>query len=166
MEDFLLLASVYLGAAVLVVPLAVRLGLGSVLGYLAAGILMGPVLGLAGAETADLQHFAEFGVVLMLFLIGLELDPKALWNMRNKLIGMGGAQVMLTTAAVTVIMVQLGQPGSVALLIGMLAALSSTASVLQTLTEKKLMRTQGGRSAFSVLLMQDIACLLYTSRCV
>lgn len=159
MEDFLLLASVYLGAAVLVVPLAVRLGLGSVLGYLAAGILMGPVLGLAGAETADLQHFAEFGVVLMLFLIGLELDPKALWNMRNKLIGMGGAQVMLTTAAVTVIMVQLGQPGSVALLIGMLAALSSTASVLQTLTEKKLMRTQGGRSAFSVLLMQDIAVI-------
>ena len=159
MEDFLLLASVYLGAAVLVVPLAVRLGLGSVLGYLAAGILMGPVLGLAGAETADLQHFAEFGVVLMLFLIGLELDPKALWNMRNKLIGMGGAQVMLTTAAVTLIMVQLGQPGSVALLIGMLAALSSTASVLQTLTEKKLMRTQGGRSAFSVLLMQDIAVI-------
>jgi len=159
MEDFLLLASVYLGAAVLVVPLAVRLGLGSVLGYLAAGILMGPVLGLAGAETADLQHFAEFGVVLMLFLIWLELDPKALWNMRNKLIGMGGAQVMLTTAAVTLIMVQLGQPGSVALLIGMLAALSSTASVLQTLTEKKLMRTQGGRSAFSVLLMQDIAVI-------
>ena len=86
-------------------------------------------------------------------------SPKALWNMRNKLIGMGGAQVMLTTAAVTVIMVQLGQPGSVALLIGMLAALSSTASVLQTLTEKKLMRTQGGRSAFSVLLMQDIAVI-------
>lgn len=159
MEDFLLQASVYLGAAVLVVPLAVRLGLGSVLGYLAAGILMGPVLGLAGAETADLQHFAEFGVVLMLFLIGLELDPKALWNMRNKLLGMGGAQVILTMAAVTVIMVKLGQPGSVALLIGMLAALSSTASVLQTLSEKKLMRTQGGRSAFSVLLMQDIAVI-------
>ena len=159
MENFLLQASVYLGAAVLVVPLAVRLGLGSVLGYLAAGILMGPVLGLAGAETADLQHFAEFGVVLMLFLIGLELDPKALWNMRNKLIGMGGAQVMLTMAAVTLIMVKLGQPGSVALLIGMLAALSSTASVLQTLSEKKLMRTQGGRSAFSVLLMQDIAVI-------
>ncbi|MEI2687101.1 MAG: cation:proton antiporter [Cypionkella sp.] len=76
MENFLLQASIYLGTAVLVVPLAVRLGLGSVLGYLAAGILMGPVLGLAGAETADLQHFAEFGVVLMLFLIGLELEPK------------------------------------------------------------------------------------------
>ena len=89
MENFLLQASIYLGAAVLVVPLSVRLGLGSVLGYLAAGILMGPVLGLAGAETTDLQHIAEFGVVLMLFLIGLELEPKVLWTMRHKLIGMG-----------------------------------------------------------------------------
>src|SRR5436190_20325496 len=90
MESFLLQASIYLGAAVLVVPLSVRLGLGSVLGYLAAGILMGPVLGLAGAETTDLQEFAEFGVVLMLFLIGLELEPRTLWDMRMKLIGMGG----------------------------------------------------------------------------
>ena len=88
MESFLLQASIYLGAAVLVVPLSVRLGLGSVLGYLAAGILMGPVMGLAGAGTTDLQHFAEFGVVLMLFLIGLELEPKALWDMRTKLLGM------------------------------------------------------------------------------
>lgn len=159
MEDFLLQASIYLGAAVLVVPIAVRLGLGSVLGYLAAGILMGPVLGLAGAETADLQHFAEFGVVLMLFLIGLELDPQALWAMRNKLIGMGGAQVVLTIAAVSAIMAALGQTSSVALLLGMIAALSSTAIVLQTLTEKKLMRTHGGRSAFSVLLTQDIAVI-------
>ena len=76
MEGFLLQASFYLAAAVLIVPLCVRFGLGSVLGYLAAGILMGPVLGVAGTETKDLQHFAEFGVVLMLFLIGLELDPK------------------------------------------------------------------------------------------
>ena len=159
MESFLLQASIYLGAAVLVVPLAVSLGLGSVLGYLAAGILMGPVLGLAGAETADLQHFAEFGVVLMLFLIGLELEPRSLWEMRIKLIGMGGLQVGLTIVAVASGMIWLGQTASVALLVGMIAALSSTAIVLQTLTEKKLMRTQGGRSAFSVLLMQDIAVI-------
>ena len=100
MESFLLQASIYLGAAVVVVPLSVRLGLGSVLGYLAAGILMGPVMGLAGAETSDLQEFAEFGVVLMLFLIGLELRPQALWDMRHRLIGMGGLQVGLTMAAV------------------------------------------------------------------
>jgi len=159
MESFLLQASIYLGAAVLVVPLAVRLGLGSVLGYLAAGILMGPIFGLAGAETADLQHFAEFGVVLMLFLIGLELEPKALWAMRHKLIGMGGAQVTLTTSAVAMALFWLGNTGSVALILGMMASLSSTAIVLQTLSEKNLMRTQGGRSAFSVLLTQDIAVI-------
>ena len=159
MENILLQASIYLGAAVLVVPLAVRLGLGSVLGYLAAGILMGPVLGLAGAETTDLQHVAEFGVVLMLFLIGLELEPKVLWDMRHKLIGMGGAQVGLTTAAVATILIFTGSIWTVALTAGMLASLSSTAIVLQTLSEKNLMRSQGGRSAFSVLLTQDIAVI-------
>ena len=102
MENFLLQASIYLGVAVLVVPLSVRLGLGSVLGYLAAGIIMGPVMGLARAETGDLQEFAEFGVVLMLFLIGLELRPQALWDMRQRLIGMGGLQIGLTTSAVEI----------------------------------------------------------------
>ncbi len=159
MENVLLQASIYLGAAVLIVPLAVRLGLGSVLGYLAAGILMGPILGLAGAETTDLQHVAEFGVVLMLFLIGLELEPKVLWDMRHKLIGMGGAQVGLTTAAVATILIFTGSIWTVALTAGMLASLSSTAIVLQTLSEKNLMRSQGGRSAFSVLLTQDIAVI-------
>ncbi len=159
MENVLLQASIYLGAAVLIVPLAVRLGLGSVLGYLAAGILMGPILGLAGAETTDLQHVAEFGVVLMLFLIGLELEPKVLWEMRHKLIGMGGAQVALTTIAVALILFLTGSIWTVAITAGMLASLSSTAIVLQTLTEKNLMRSQGGRSAFSVLLTQDIAVI-------
>ena len=159
MENILLQASIYLGAAVLVVPLAVRLGLGSVLGYLAAGILMGPILGLAGAETADLQHVAEFGVVLMLFLIGLELEPAVLWDMRHKLIGMGGAQVAVTTLAVAVILNWTGSIWSVAVTAGMVASLSSTAIVLQTLTEKNLMRSQGGRSAFSVLLTQDMAVI-------
>ena len=159
MENFLLQASIYLGTAVLVVPLAVRLGLGSVLGYLAAGILMGPVLGLAGAETADLQHFAEFGVVLMLFLIGLELEPKALWDMRHKLLGMGGAQVAFTTLGVATFLIWTNHSWTMAVTVGMLASLSSTAIVLQTLTEKNLMRTPGGRSAFSVLLTQDIAVI-------
>ncbi len=99
MEGFLYQASIYLAAAVIAVPIAARLGLGSVLGYLAAGIMIGPVLGLVGAETKDLQHFAEFGVVMMLFLIGLELEPRALWDMRHRLLGLGGLQVVLSTAA-------------------------------------------------------------------
>lgn len=159
MESLLLQASIYLGAAVFVVPLAVRFGLGSVLGYLAAGILVGPVMGLAGAETADLQHFAEFGVVLMLFLIGLELEPRALWDMRHKLIGLGGAQMILTTAALTLAGMVLGLVWQVALTLGMMLSLSSTAIVLQTLSEKHLMRTAGGRASFSVLLTQDIAVI-------
>ncbi len=157
MEGFLLQASLYLGAAVLIVPLSVRLGLGSVLGYLAAGILMGPVLGLAGAETKDLQHFAEFGVVMMLFLIGLELEPRALWDMRHRLLGLGGMQVTLTTILIALALNWLGQTWQVSLTLGLLMSLSSTAIVLQTLSEKNLMRTAGGRSSFSVLLTQDIA---------
>ena len=159
MEGFLFLASLYLGAAVLVVPLAVRFGLGSVLGYLAAGILIGPMLNLAGGETADLQHFAEFGVVMMLFLIGLELEPKALWDMRHKLIGMGGAQVVITSGTIAAALIWLGLAWEMALTLGMLLSLSSTAIVLQTLNEKNLMRTAGGRASFSVLLTQDIAVL-------
>jgi CPA2 family monovalent cation:H+ antiporter-2 len=159
MEGFLLEASIYLGAAILVVPLAMRLGLGSVLGYLAAGILVGPVFGIAGAETADLQHFAEFGVVLMLFLIGLELEPRTLWDMRHRLIGLGGAQVVLTTTAIALLAYSLGLAWQVALTLGLILSLSSTAIVLQTLNEKGLMRTAGGRASFSVLLTQDIAVI-------
>lgn len=159
MESFLLQASIYLGTAVLVVPLAVRAGLGSVLGYLAAGILLGPIFGLAGAETANLQHFAEFGVVLMLFLVGLELEPRTLWDMRHKLLGLGGAQVALTMITLSGALLMLGYNPSVALISGMVGALSSTAIVLQTLAEKNLMRTQGGRGAFSVLLTQDLAVI-------
>jgi monovalent cation:H+ antiporter-2, CPA2 family len=157
MENILLQASIYLGAAVLVVPLSVRIGLGSVLGYLAAGILVGPVLGLAGAETSDLQHFAEFGVVLMLFLIGLELEPRTLWDMRQRLLGLGGSQVVLTTIAIAFALWALGLTWQVAVTLGLILSLSSTAIVLQTLTEKNLMRTPGGRGTFAVLLTQDIA---------
>ena len=98
MESVLLMAVVYLLAATVCVPLAVRLGLGSVLGYLVAGVLIGPLTGLVGSETTELQHFAEFGVVMMLFLIGLELKPRALWQMRVRLLGLGLGQVVLTAA--------------------------------------------------------------------
>lgn len=157
MEGFLLQASLYLATAVLIVPLAVRLGLGSVLGYLVAGVLLGPGLGLAGTEAADLQHFSEFGVVMMLFLIGLELEPRTLWAMRHRLLGLGGLQVTLTTALIAAALIAIGQSWQIALTLGLLMSLSSTAIVLQTLSEKNLMRTSGGRSSFSVLLTQDIA---------
>ena len=159
METFLYQASIYLAAAVIAVPIAARLGLGSVLGYLAAGIVIGPVLGLVGTETQDLQHFAEFGVVMMLFLIGLELEPRALWDMRHKLLGLGGAQVGLTTLAVMAAAMAFGLDWTMGLAVGLVLALSSTAIVLQTLSEKGLMQTGGGRSAFSVLLTQDIAVI-------
>ena len=157
MENFLFQASIYLGAAVILVPLAVRLGLGSVLGYLAAGILLGPVLGLAGAETTELHHISEFGVVMMMFLIGLELEPQALWDMRHRLLGLGGAQIALTIAVIAFTAWAAGQNWRSAIVIGMMLAMSSTAIVLQTLTEKGLMGRPGGRSSFAVLLTQDMA---------
>ncbi len=159
MSSFLSQAAIYLAAAVVAVPIASRLGLGSVLGYLLAGIVIGPVIGLVGAETQEIQHFAEFGVVMLLFLIGLELDPKGLWDMRHRLLGLGGLQIALTIALIYAGMLALGQPQSVALALGVILSLSSTAIVLQTLNEKQLMQTNGGRSAFSVLLTQDIAVI-------
>ena len=157
--DLLAAAFVYLVAAVIAVPLANRLGLGSVLGYLIAGVVIGPVLGVVGSETVELQHFAEFGVVMMLFLVGLELQPAMLWRMRNQLLGLGGLQVVLTTAAIAAIAVGFGLSWQTALALGMILALSSTAIVLQTLNEKGWMPTAGGKSAFSVLLTQDIAVI-------
>ncbi|MEQ6204134.1 cation:proton antiporter [Sulfitobacter sp. HNIBRBA2951] len=159
MEGFLFQATIYLAAAVIAVPIAARLGLGSVLGYLAAGIIIGPMLGLVGSETKDLQHFAEFGVVMMLFLIGLELEPRALWDMRHKLLGLGGMQIGFSTLALMGIAMAYDQPWGVALAVGLTLSLSSTAIVLQTLSEKGLMQTAGGRSIFSVLLAQDIAVI-------
>ncbi|MDE0589062.1 monovalent cation:proton antiporter-2 (CPA2) family protein [Halocynthiibacter sp. C4] len=159
MSSFLFQATIYLGAAVIAVPVAMRLGLGSVLGYLFAGIVIGPLLGLVGSETQSLQHFAEFGVVMMLFLIGLELEPRKLWEMRHRLIGLGGLQITLTAAAVTGATYALGFDWPIALAVGLTMSLSSTAIVLQTLNEKRLMSSSGGRSSFSVLLTQDIAVI-------
>jgi monovalent cation:proton antiporter-2 (CPA2) family protein len=159
MTAYFIQAFIYLCAAVIAVPVARRLGLGSVLGYLIAGVVIGPVVGLVGEETRTLQHFAEFGVVMMLFLVGLELEPRMLWSMRNRLLGLGGLQVGLTTGAIMAAALLFGVDWRIALTIGMLLALSSTAIVLQTLNEKGLTKTEGGRGAFSVLLFQDIAVI-------
>ncbi|MDX1473856.1 MAG: monovalent cation:proton antiporter-2 (CPA2) family protein [Reinekea sp.] len=159
MTDFLLLATILLVSGVIAVPIATKLGLGSVLGYLIAGVAIAPVLKLLHVDVVSIQHFAEFGVVMMLFLVGLELEPKMLWNMRHKLLGLGGLQVTGTAAAVMVVAMLMGQPWTVALAIGLVFALSSTAIVLQTLNEKGLMKSDGGQASFSVLLFQDIAVI-------
>lgn len=159
-ETFFTQAVVYLAAAVVAVPLARRLGLGSVLGYLIAGMVIGPWgFGWVGSEGEDVMHFAEFGVVMMLFVIGLELRPAVLWRLRGPILGLGGLQVALTTAVCTGVAVALGLPVPAALAVGMTLSLSSTAMVLQTLQEKGLVRTTAGQSAFSVLLFQDIAVI-------
>ncbi|MEC9151142.1 MAG: cation:proton antiporter [Pseudomonadota bacterium] len=159
MTGFLILAFLILVAGVLAVPLAARLGLGSVLGYLLAGMAISPLLTALSVDVEALQVFAEFGVVMMLFIIGLEMEPKRLWEMRGKLAGLGGGQVVLTTLVLTGIALLADQPWQTALAVGMVLALSSTAIIVQTLTEKGLMRTQGGEASFSVLLVQDVAVI-------
>jgi monovalent cation:proton antiporter-2 (CPA2) family protein len=160
LEDFLLGAFVYLAAAVISAPLATRLGLGSVLGYLIAGILIGPAaLGLVGREGQDVMHFAEFGVIVMLFLVGLELQPSKLWTLRKPILGLGGLQVAATAAAIGLAAWVLGLGWRSALTVGLILAMSSTAIVLQSLNERGLLRTAAGQNAFSVLLFQDIAVI-------
>lgn len=157
--DFLTGAFIFLAAGVIAVPIASKLGLGSVLGYLLAGALIGPsVLGLIN-ETEDILHFAEFGVVMMLFLIGLELQPKLLWQLRKPIIGLGGLQVFLTTIAITAIAMMFGLYWQTALAVGLILSLSSTAIALQILGEKALMKAEAGKSSFAVLLFQDIAVI-------
>ncbi len=159
MSEFLFLAFVFLCAGVVAVPLASRLGLGSVLGYLIAGILISPLLAAFKVDVVSIQHFAEFGVVMMLFLVGLELEPRLLWEMRTRLLGLGGMQVGLTTLAIASVALVFGQPWTVSLAIGLILALSSTAIVLQTLNEKGLMKSDGGQGSFAILLFQDIAVI-------
>ncbi len=159
MDEFLLLAFLFLVAGVIAVPIASRLGLGSVLGYLIAGIAISPLLQQLHVDVVSIQHFAEFGVVMMLFLVGLELEPRMLWSMRDRLLGLGGLQVTVTVALIMGISMLLGQSWSIALAIGLVLSLSSTAVVLQTLNEKGLMKSDGGQSSFSVLLFQDIAVI-------
>lgn len=160
MTEFLLYTCIYLFSAVASVLLSQKLGLGSVLGYLIAGILIGPAFGLVGEETAKIQHIAEFGVVMMLFLVGLELAPTMLWQMRHKLLGLGGLQVLLTVGAVTALSIHFfQQTWQIGVAIGCILALSSTAIVLQTFAEKKLISTPGGQAGFAVLLFQDVAAI-------
>jgi glutathione-regulated potassium-efflux system ancillary protein KefC len=152
-------ALIYLCAAVLAVPVAKRLGLGSVLGYLLAGIAIGPhALRLVGDQTSVL-HFSEFGVVMMLFLIGLELRPGLLWQLRRPILGLGGMQVLLTAAVVAAVLALVGLAWQTAVALALTLALSSTAIALQSLEEKGLLKTQAGSNAFSVLLFQDIAVI-------
>jgi CPA2 family monovalent cation:H+ antiporter-2 len=159
MSDILLLAFLFLIAGVIAVPLAARAGLGSVLGYLIAGIALAPLLGLLKVDVVAIQHFAEFGVVMMLFLVGLELQPKMLWQMRSRLLGLGGAQVGLTTGLVAAGAMALGLDWRMALAVGLILAMSSTAIVLQTLAEKGQLKADGGQASFAVLLFQDIAVI-------
>ena len=158
-DSVLFQAFVYLCAAVVFVPIARRLGLGAVLGYLLAGVAIGPdVLGLvAGGHTV--MHFAEFGVVIMLFLVGLELRPALLWKLRRPVLGLGGLDVLVTTGGVAAVAVVAGVPWHTALALGMIASMSSTAIVLATLSERGLLRTAGGQAAFSILLFEDVAVI-------
>ncbi|WP_138989671.1 monovalent cation:proton antiporter-2 (CPA2) family protein [Larkinella sp. C7] len=159
-QSVLIQAIVYLASGVLFVPIAKRLGLGSVLGYLIAGIMIGPaVLGLVGEEGHDIMHFAEFGVIIMLFLVGLELEPERLWKLRMPVLGLGGLQVLLTGLLTSGLALTTGLPWQPSLALGMILAMSSTAIVLQTLNEKGLMQTAAGQNTFAVLLFQDIAVI-------
>src|SRR3546814_8753469 len=147
----------FLASAVVAVPLMKRLGFGALLGYLAAGVVLGPfVLGLVSDVDAIL-HFGEFGVVLLLFIIGLELHPSRLWALRRPILGLGSAQLVTSAAAIAAAAYLLGIGMQQSVVIGLVLGLSSTAFALQTLAERKELHVQHGRAAFSILLFQDMA---------
>lgn len=152
-------AAIFLAAAVLAVPIARFLGLGSVLGYLIAGIILGPFGFGTFYNAGELLHFAEFGVVLLLFVIGLELNPKRLWTLRRAVFGIGSAQVLMTGIVLSGVVYLFGQPWAPAIIIGFSLALSSTALGLQTLAERKEVATPYGRTGFGILLFQDLAVI-------
>jgi len=159
-NDFLPQALVYLSAAVVCVPIAKKIGMSSVLGYLISGIIIGPfVLGFIGHEGEGIMHVAEFGVVMMLFLIGLELEPEAFWEMRKAIAGFGFSQMIGTTMLLFILFIALGWEWTMSVSIGLALTMSSTAIVLQTLKEKGLSKSQAGEASFSVLLFQDIAVI-------
>ncbi|MCM5703428.1 monovalent cation:proton antiporter-2 (CPA2) family protein [Larsenimonas salina] len=156
---FLVESALLLGATIIAVPIFQRLGLGSILGYLFVGVLFGPSLLKVFSEPDAVLHFAEFGVVMLLFVIGLELEPKRLWRMRARLLGLGSAQMVLSGLGLAVIGWMLGLPTGSALLLGFILALSSTAFALQVLNEHRHLTTAHGQSAFSMLLFQDLAVI-------
>jgi monovalent cation:proton antiporter-2 (CPA2) family protein len=156
---FLLNVFIFLAAASIMVPIASRFKLGSVLGYLIVGMLIGPFgLKLIG-NSQQIMHFAEFGVIMMLFLIGLELEPSMLWKLRKLIVGLGSLQVIITTGALFTIGLMLGYDWRPTLAVSMALSLSSTALVLQMLQEKNLLKTAEGEASFAILLFQDIAVI-------
>lgn len=156
---FLVEAAVLLGAAIIAVPLFQRLGLGSILGYLAAGLILGPSISGFIAEPEAVLHFAEFGVVMLLFIIGLELEPSRLWSMRKRLFGLGSLQMLGCGALLTPLGLALGLSLEESVLLGLILALSSTAFALQVLNEHHQLATPHGQAAFSILLFQDLAVI-------
>ncbi len=150
---------IYLLAAIVMVPISRRLGFGSILGYLAAGIIIGPFGVKLIHDPEHILHFAELGVVFLLFIVGLELQPSRLWVLRRMVFGLGAAQVVLSAAIIAAVAWALGLAGQPAVIVGLILALSSTAFVLQMLAEKKELTTSHGRAAFSILLFQDLAAI-------
>ena len=157
MDGFLLLAFLFLIAGVIAVPIASRLGLGSVLGYLLAGIAISPILGWLHVDVVSIQHFAEFGVVMMLFLVGLELEPQVLWKMRAKLLGLGGLQVVVTAVLVTAIAMAFGYTWTVALAIGLVFSLSSTAIRSNDVRSRMAALYARSRFSFFTILLRNWA---------
>ncbi len=158
-SDFLVQAAIYLSSAIFLVPLFKRLGLGSVLGYLLAGILIGPYALKLIPDPEHVLHFAEFGVVLMLFLVGLELESQKVWELRKTLFGLGGLQVISTIGLMTFAAHLMNFSWPIAIVIGMGVAMSSTAIGLTSLSEKKLLSTPGGQASFATLLFQDLSVI-------
>ena len=151
---------IFLGAAIIMVPLGKKLGLSSVIGYILGGILIGPFcLQLTGGDAADIMHASELGVVMLLFLVGLELEPHKLWQIRKRILGLGLSQMLLSIVGIFFVFYVSGFGLKKSLIISLCFAMSSTAIVLQTLKEKNLFRTVSGESSFSILLFQDIAVI-------
>ena len=151
---------IFLGAAIIMVPLVRKFGLSSVIGYIIGGIVIGPfVLKLTGNDTEDIMHASEFGVIMLLFMVGLELEPRKFWAMRKRIVGLGLSQMVLTISILFLVLVLAKWPYDQALAIAMCFALSSTAIVLQTLQEKNIFKTTAGEASFSTLLFQDIAVM-------
>jgi len=151
---------IFLGVAIIMVPLARKLGLSSVIGYILGGIIIGPyVLRLTGKNVDDIMHASEFGVIMLLFLVGLELEPRKFWEMRKKIMGLGLSQMALTILLLFLVFISVGWRVDKAITIAMCFALSSTAIVLQTLQEKNNLKTTAGEASFSTLLFQDISVI-------
>lgn len=158
-HDMMMNVLIYLGAAVMVVPIASRLGLGSVLGYLMAGVLIGPWCFQLITDAQAILHFAEFGVVLLLFLVGLELEPTQLWALRKPIFGMGGGQLLLSTLCLAPLFHLFSLSWQASLVAALAMSLSSTAIALQVLNERNLFNTRAGGVSFSILLFQDLAVI-------